>query len=437
MPDGQARTLGSPATTRHAARPGNLRLVADAEIHEPITVTLVDASPGQSERPIDLAAFARDLAALRGELDAALGPEDVAHLTKMARWGRWCTALGYATAWMFPNPISALLLAHGSTVRWTVVMHHVGHGAYDRVPGAAPRHHSRRFAVGARRWLDWLDWISPQAWRFEHNRVHHPHLGGPDDPDLVQRNIDWLRRADLPRIIKLAVVGFFACTWKLVYYAASVFQVHRRGLAHGDPGELRYLDAFDLRTAMGREFWRTCVLPHALVRFVVIPLLFTPLGASAVLGVLLTGVIAELLTNIQTFVLITPNHAGDDLPTFSDRPASRAEFQWRQIAGTVNYSTRGDLVAFLHGWLNYHIEHHLWPDLPVLKYRQAQARLQALCARHGVPYRQEGALRRARRAIAVMIGEATMRPAVTPAGSRAPATPRACPRRQAAGSAPS
>lgn len=86
-------------------------------------------------RPADPAAFARDVAALRADLTAAIGPEDLAHLKKLERWGRLCSALGYATAWIAPNPLSALLIAHGNTVRWTIVMHHVGHGAYDRVPG--------------------------------------------------------------------------------------------------------------------------------------------------------------------------------------------------------------------------------------------------------------------------------------------------------------
>ena len=38
-----------------------------------------------------------------------VGPEDLAHLLKLERWGRICTGLGYATAWIAPNPISAFL----------------------------------------------------------------------------------------------------------------------------------------------------------------------------------------------------------------------------------------------------------------------------------------------------------------------------------------
>src|SRR5262245_4962525 len=102
-------------------------------------------------------------------MEASIGAQDLAHLQKMERWGRWCSALGYGTAWIAPNPSSALLIAHGNTVRWTILMHHVGHRAYDRVPGLPRRYRGARFAVGWRRYLDWFDWIHPEAWRWEHN----------------------------------------------------------------------------------------------------------------------------------------------------------------------------------------------------------------------------------------------------------------------------
>ncbi len=55
---------------------------------------------------IDVEALARDLDALRAEIDASLGPEDLEHLLKIERWGRRCAALGYATAWIAPNLVS-------------------------------------------------------------------------------------------------------------------------------------------------------------------------------------------------------------------------------------------------------------------------------------------------------------------------------------------
>jgi fatty acid desaturase len=63
----------------------------------------------------------------------------------------------------------------------------------------------------------------------------------------------------------------------------------------------------------------------------------------------------------------------------------------------------------MHGWLNYQIEHHLWPDLPLLAYRRAQPQVRALCQRHGVPYVQESVWTRCRKAVAIIVGDASMR----------------------------
>lgn len=364
----------------------------------------------------DLQALERDLLALRAEMVSAVGWEDFEHLRSIERWGRACTGLGYATAWVMPNPLSAVLLAHGNTVRWAAVMHLVAHRAYDRVPGLPERYRSRRFAAGARRFVDWLDWILPEAWRWEHNALHHVRTGDPGDPDLVQRNTDWLRRSSMPMPLKYAVVGFFACTWKLLYYAPNTFQLlqrrddRRAGLPASDRvDDVRYLAVFNPFTPEGRAFFRACVLPYGAVRFAAIPALFAPLGPWAVWSVFANSVMAEVLANIQSFFLIVPNHAADDLPRFEDRPASRAELLHRQIEGTANYATGGAVRDFLHAWMSYHVEHHLFPDLPLLKYEQFQGKLRQICEKHGVAYRQEGVLARAWKAVRIMVGETSMR----------------------------
>ena len=94
--------------------------------------------------------------------------------------------------------------------------------------------------------------------------------------------------------------------------------------------------------------------------------------------------------------------------TLTARPASRGEYYARQVIGSTNYTCGGDLVDFAHLWLNYQIEHHLFPDMPMRKYQQMQPRVQALCAKHGVTYTQEGVFRRFRKMVAVIVGDARM-----------------------------
>ena len=35
----------------------------------------------------------------------------------------------------------------------------------------------------------------------------------------------------------------------------------------------------------------------------------------------------------------------------------------------VNFNTGSDANDFMHGWLNYQIEHHMFPDLSMLSYQ--------------------------------------------------------------------
>lgn len=370
---------------------------------------------------VDKAAFARDLDALRKELDASLGPDDHAHLKKLARWGRACTAAGYATAWLGPNVASMALLSTGAMARWAIVMHHVGHKALDRIDGVPERETSRGFAQGRRRWVDWLDWMHPDAWRHEHNVLHHFHTGEESDPDLVELNTEAIRRSRAPRAAKLAAVAFYALSWRLTYYAPNTFQIWRRSLRRRKQrggaveddarGEGSYLSAFDARTADGRAFLAACVLPYGLARFVAAPLAFAPLGPLAVASVWVNSVGAEALTNLYTFVLIAPNHAGDDLHRFSTPTRDRGDFYLRQVLGSVDYATGGDARDFLHGFLNYQIEHHLFPDLPPRAYQRAQPRVREICEKHGVPYVQEGVAARVKKLVQIMIGDRSMRQA--------------------------
>ncbi|MBK7777560.1 MAG: fatty acid desaturase [Sandaracinaceae bacterium] len=356
-------------------------------------------------RDIDHAGFARDLDALKRELRAQAGQPDLDHLAKIERWGRLCTAAGYATAWLAPNPLSALLLSQGRLTRWAMVAHHVSHRGYDHVPGVPEERTSRTFAAGSRRFRDWFDWIDPQAWNVEHNRLHHYRLGELADPDLVEANLDWLRASDLPRPVRMAVIAFFASTWKWTYYAPNTLRVLLNDGAQREGGAPR-----TLASMWGeRALWERCLVPYATAHFVLAPLLFLPLGPIAATNVLVNSMLAEWFTNLHSFLVITTNHAGEDMYAF-DEPVSegKGEFYFRQVVGSTNFRTGSDFNDFLHGFLNYQIEHHVFPDMSMLQYQRMQPAVRALCERYGVPYVQEPVLTRLQKTLAVMLGDANM-----------------------------
>jgi len=168
--------------------------------------------------------------------------DDFQHLLKMERWGRYATFSGYFLILLlvilelsYKNfssiyfglifILSAFLISVGNVSRWANVTHPILHGGYDKVPDIPERYTKKYFAKDERRFVDWLDWIKPNAWAYEHNIMHHFHLGEDDDPDQVERNLQWLIRSKIPMWIRYIIVYGFTATWKYTYYAPNTLRI--------------------------------------------------------------------------------------------------------------------------------------------------------------------------------------------------------------------
>jgi len=358
-----------------------------------------------------LSPFLTELDALGKELRADRRPEDRAHFARIEWAGRLLSLAGLATAWIAINPFSIVAMSLGNVIRWAIIGHHVLHGAFDKDPEAPRRWKSQRFGAGWRRYLDWLDWMPGSAWAYEHNSLHHYRLGEVHDPDVPEDVFEWYRDIGLPRIVEVATMVPIAALWKPAYYGPScVRQVWRREeRLPPDAFQLFDITTWSPHTPLGRRVWLQSWLPVVLGRFVLLPLLFAPLGWTASLMVLGNLLLAEFLAGIHSFIVIVPNHAGDDLHRFDTPPKGRHEMLLRQLLGSANYRTGGTVNDVMHGYLNYQIEHHLWPDLAPLQLARAQPRVRALCEKHGLPYQQDSVWTRLRMMSSNALGDTEMR----------------------------
>ena len=93
---------------------------------------------------------------------------------------------------------------------------------------------------------------------------------------------------------------------------------------------------------------------------------------------------------------------------FDEKAKGKGEFYLRQIVGSVNYPNGTNTLDFLHGWLNYQIEHHLWPEMTASQYQKAQPLVKAICEKHNIPYIQESVFTRLRKTLDVMVGKTSM-----------------------------
>jgi fatty acid desaturase len=369
----------------------------------------MSSEPSIDDTTIDR--FAREMDELRSSALAGLRHEDFEHLTKFERLGRLLSVIGYLTAWIFPNPLSIVCISQGIITRW-LLMHHIGHGGYDKVPGVPLRYTSKHFAMGWRRYIDWFDWIDPEAWNCEHNILHHYHTGEHGDPDLVEDHAEFLRAMRIPKFLKYIALFFFGISWKFIYYApntlSALHSYKTRTASKGHTYHITFSNAFDLRNPLSRRLWFYCYAPYGMLHFVLVPLLFLPLGQTAVLYYLINRLLAEALTNFHTYMIIAPNHAGEDLYRFDTHFKGKRGFYLNQVIGTVNYHCGSDAIDYPQMWLNYQIEHHLFPNLPMTTYREIQPEVKRICKAHGVPYIQESIFRRFKKFVDICVGDASM-----------------------------
>lgn len=377
----------------------------------------------------DVEGFTEEIRLLGEKLEKQQGDEDVRHLGKMVAWSNACAAVGLLTMGFGVNIVSIVGLSLFTFTRWTMIAHHTCHGGYDRCHPNKGRWNRFKFAIGSlwRRMCDWFDWMMPEAWNVEHNNRHHYCLSELDDPDLVEENLVDLRNMKAPLLIKYLAMPFIMATWKWFYYAPNTYKelklakLRREGKPIPEGVNPEWAVTVKSLLTCGTpfysmwEFISVVVGPYFIVRFFLTPLPYYFIGEYLNMPDMYTNAvknlfIAELLTNVHGFVAVVTNHAGNDMYRFRQgcRPFSGSFFV-RQVTASVDYAYGTDLVDFLHGYLNYQIEHHLWPSLSMRSYQKAAPLVRDICTKYGIPYVQESVFIRLKKTVDIMTGQSSMR----------------------------
>jgi fatty acid desaturase len=324
--------------------------------------------------------------------------------------------------------LAAALTGVGNTARFGIVWHHSAHGGYEHVEG----HARSRFAMGGvmARLRDWNDWILPEAWQHEHNKLHHYKLNEvKGDPDYFPRNYGYVIAAPWPKALKVLFPLFYMLTWKWQYLAVNTLHHWVRGRSdrsrrrsdrhsytpeEGGDYEQR-LFPHVVYYALARGDWRFALQTGLVLAPYVLTHLCTPLlvawwldAPSAVLWTIALYMTAsDVAANVHSFCIIVTSHVGEDLYGFTTPcKAGSAEFYVRQILGSVSCPGNSDWSDFFNGGQGTHVEHHLFPHLSVLCYQRLKPLVQRVCARHGVPYREEAVWRRMLKLYRITVGDA-------------------------------
>lgn len=369
-----------------------------------------------------------DFDLLRIQLAKSQGEKDIEHLENIIFFTRILSfigilSLGFPCYYIFPW----LFLSLSVFSNWTIISHNVSHGCYNWTK--IKKYRRGYFSFGnIRRMIDWLDWILPEAWNIEHNKYHHYYLGEIKDPDLVEENISFLRESKIHLFYKYSMIFLMAISWKWVYYAPNTYKEYclenlkriNQIEYNKIPDKVRNA-TFTLLTFIRKyRDWMSGIFsivlfPYFFYNFVFLPIVWYVLGLvfnnnNLFINCLVNVILAEIFTNLHSFIVIVTNHSGEDIYRFEGSVKSRSgEFYVRQIIGSVNFDAGNDFVDFLHGWLNYQIEHHLFPDISLLAQRRAMPLVKSICKKHKIPYIQENVFIRLMKLIKIMTGEKSMK----------------------------
>jgi fatty acid desaturase len=147
--------------------------------------------------------------------------------------------------------------------------------------------------------------------------------------------------------------------------------------------------------------------PYIIFTYFIVPALYGIIFNSInIANVVITNIfISEILTNIITFIIIVPNHAGDDLYEFKTPCENNEEHIYRSAIGSADYSYGDEITDFFHGYLNHQIEHHMFPDLSPLEYRILAPEIKKICKKHNVQYIQQNIFIRFYKLIQIILGD--------------------------------
>jgi fatty acid desaturase len=320
----------------------------------------------------DVASIERELDALRQRVLDSRGARDAAYIRRvilvqrsLELGGRLVLLAGRRRpAWLLGT--AALSLA--KILDNMEIGHNVLHGQWDWM---------RDPKINSSTW-EW-DHTSPaRHWQRTHNDTHHrfTNIVGQDN-DLgwgimrVDESQPWQPRHLAQPVVNLVTACIFE--WGITMYDLDL------GASLRDKSNPSPETRIRLREAMHKA-GRQLAKDYLLYPLVSGPGFRRTLAANAT---------ANLARNLWSHSVIMCGHFPEGVETFEqealDEGETRGEWYLRQMLGSANISG-GPFLHLMTGNLSHQIEHHLYPDLPSVRYGEIAAEVEDLFERYGLSY---------------------------------------------------
>ena len=230
------------------------------------------------------------------------------------------------------------------------------------------------------------------TWKIQHNVLHHSYTnieGFDEDTDNKLMRFSPKREASGWYRFQAYYAPFFYCLMSLNRFLIKDFQQVFRFRKNGLLANEGMTFASALSQILFHKTWYillTIVLPIVLVDI--------PFGYS-ILGFLLMHAICGLILAL----IFQSAHILEETDFFESGKDGNMENNWaiHQVKTTANFANTSTLFSWLIGGLNFQIEHHLFPNICHVHYKDLSKIVQRTTREFGLPYHQHttfiGALR--------------------------------------------
>ncbi|HYG04269.1 MAG TPA: acyl-CoA desaturase [Chryseosolibacter sp.] len=280
------------------------------------------------------------------------------------------------------------------------VMHDANHGAYSTKPWV-------NTFIGYS-----INFIGANAfnWKLQHNVLHHSYTNvHEEDEDISPRGAlrmtphsEWKKMHKYQYIYAWFLYGLMTLVWVTIKDFTRLYKYQRNGLAKMHKGNVV------------KEWIILAGSKLVYVGYIfVIPLLFTSIAWWQVL----IGVIAmHYIAGFILAIIFQPAHVieGTEFPLPDEDKTLQNNWAIHQLLTTTNFGNNSRWFSWYVGGLNFQIEHHLFPNVCHVHYRNIAEIVKTTAEEFGLPYKSSPTFIGALAGHARLLKQLGQRPALIP-----------------------
>lgn len=252
------------------------------------------------------------------------------------------------------------------------VMHDANHGAYSK-----------------NKWLNTLIGYSLNVvgansfnWKIQHNVLHHSFTNVyEEDEDISPRGVlrltpyaKWKAMHRYQFIYAWFLYGLMTLVWLFFKDFERMIKYQRNGLVKRQNANIY-------------QEWAILIITKILyISYIfVLPVILTPfVWWQVLLGIVLLHFIAGFILAI----IFQSAHVLEETQFPTPNEANTLENCWaaHQLLTTANFAKKSPWFSWYVGGLNYQIEHHLFPNICHVHYRNISGIVESTAADYGLPY---------------------------------------------------